>query len=660
MKFTQFFKSLQSKMMVVVVIMAVLPAVIIGFVASHKANLLLDASGRMTQVSKTTRVADRLDQYLLDGKANMNALAKSPFVFGMGSEEQTKSLKAFYEGNGMFELVFCVNPQGVIQNTWPVTDFGGKKDFTDRQWYKDVVSAKATIISDTYISAFTKQATAPIVTPILDDKGQLLGYIGGNIKLDSVTTLAKDLNEGNTGKAIILDKKFFYLTDSRDEEKAKTHELFTNEHMLPMITSGKGQVAIIDSNMVSYAPIGATGWSVLKMQSTAETMASASDLQGFIVSVIILSALGIGIVGFYLVRRISKPITAIAVVAEQIADGRIVQADITYTGNDELRHLINSFKVMTQNLQSLLTQTSRSAALVTSATGLLAANAEQSAEASNQIADSISEVANGSEKQIFAVKETVAVVETMAEDLNGVVASMNEVDAASQKTALAASTGNKEVSMAVDQMNNIETTVGNLTRVIAKLGEQSQEIGQIINTISGIAGQTNLLALNAAIEAARAGEQGRGFAVVAEEVRKLAAQSEEAAKQITLLVRAVQEDTQKAVTAMDDGNKQVKVGSEMVNSAGKVFSEIAVLVEASTVQIRTISAAAHNMSARGEQIVASVRAIEEISKENSMHTQAVSAATEEQTAAMQEIAASSQGLENMMDELNEVVKKFRV
>ncbi len=660
MSFKALFNSLQSKMTAVCVLMALVPAIIIGLVASQKANSLLDTSGRMTQASKATRVADRLDQYLLDGQANISALAKTPFIAAMGSGEQAKTLRAFYEGNGMFELLFCVNPQGVIQGTWPHSDFGGKKDFSDRQWFKDVVNAKKTVISDTYVSAFTQQATAPIVAPIFDEQGQLLGYVGGNLKLGNVTTLAQELNEGNTGKAIILDKKYFYLTDSRDEEKAKAHELYKDEQILPILSSGSGQVAVIGSNLVSYAPIGQTGWSVLKLQNSAEAMASAGDLQKFILIVLLISGVGIGIAGFYLVKRISRPITAIAATAEQIAAGQIVKADIDYQGEDELKRLINSFGTMTENLQSLLQQTSSSTVLVTNATGFLAANAEQSAQASSQIAIAIGEVASGSEKQIYAVQNTVAVVDEMARGLNGVVASMNEVAAASQQTALAANAGNKEIVSAVAQMDQIETTVTNLARVITKLGEQSQKIGQIINTISGIASQTNLLALNAAIEAARAGEQGRGFAVVAEEVRKLAEQSEDAAKQIATLIRDVQVDTESAVAAMSDGSKQVQVGSAVVNSAGKVFQEIETLIAAATGKIHTVSDEARQMAARGGQIVDSVREIEEISKENAMHTQSVSAATQQQTAAMQEVASSSQGLENMVQELNAVVKRFKI
>ena len=181
-----------------------------------------------------------------------------------------------------------------------------------------------------------------------------------------------------------------------------------------------------------------------------------------------------------------------------------------------------------------------------------------------------------------------------------------------------------------------------------------------MDTIAGIAGQTNLLALNAAIEAARAGEQGRGFAVVAEEVRKLAEQSQEAAKKIAALISEIQGDTNKAVIAMEEGTREVKLGAEVVDASGRAFLEITTLVTQVSGQIGEISAAIKQMAAGSRQIVGSVNQMDDLSKKTSGEAQTVAAATEEQSASMEEIASSSQVLAKLAMDLREAVNKFVV
>jgi methyl-accepting chemotaxis protein len=209
-------------------------------------------------------------------------------------------------------------------------------------------------------------------------------------------------------------------------------------------------------------------------------------------------------------------------------------------------------------------------------------------------------------------------------------------------------------------MAQIEQTVNNSSQVVAKLGERSKEIGQIVDTIAGIAGQTNLLALNAAIEAARAGEQGRGFAVVAEEVRKLAEQSKEAAKQIAQLIGEIQGDTGNAIEAMNEGTREVAIGAEVVTTAGHAFGEIAELVTEVYSQVKEISAAIQQMAGSSQQMLLSVKEIERHSKNAAGEAMTVSAATEEQSASTEEIVSSSQNLAKLAQDLQEAVNKFHV
>ena len=134
-----------------------------------------------------------------------------------------------------------------------------------------------------------------------------------------------------------------------------------------------------------------------------------------------------------------------------------------------------------------------------------------------------------------------------------------------------------------------------------------------------------MLALNAAIEAARAGDQGRGFAVVAEEVRKLAEKSREATTQIATLINQNHSNIGLAVTAMEDGVNNVKVGIEVVNVAGQSFSEIAKLIDNVSAQMEEISATIQQIASGNQQIVTSVKQVDVISKETAAQAQTVSA-----------------------------------
>jgi methyl-accepting chemotaxis protein len=248
----------------------------------------------------------------------------------------------------------------------------------------------------------------------------------------------------------------------------------------------------------------------------------------------------------------------------------------------------------------------------------------------------------------------------MSTGIRQVAANANTVAATSATSAETAQQGKKAVDKAISQMNSIEDTVNRSSQVVTKLGERSKEIGQIVDTISGIAGQTNLLALNAAIEAARAGEQGRGFAVVAEEVRKLAEQSQDAAKLIVEIVADIQKDTDHAVVSMNEGTKEVHVGAEVVHDAGRALQEIFSSINSVATQMQEISAAIEQMASGSQQVVASVREIDATSKDTAGQTQTVLAATEEQSAAMEEVAASSQALAKLAIELQAAVATFRI
>ena len=378
------------------------------------------------------------------------------------------------------------------------------------------------------------------------------------------------------------------------------------------------------------------------------------------VGLILTAVLILGLCGLFIARLITNPLQVLVTVCKELATGDFREKPRRLVRKDEIGQLADALVNMRSSVRNVLKKVSESAEQVAASSEELTASAEQSAQAATQVAVSIDDVAKGAEQQLNAVDEASAVVEQMSAGIQQVAATSNQVAGNSFQASEKAKEGDKSVEKAVSQMTNIEQTVNNSAQVVAKLGERSKEIGQIVDTISGIAGQTNLLALNAAIEAARAGEQGRGFAVVAEEVRKLAEQSQDAAKQIATLIREIQGDTDKAVEAMSEGTREVKVGTEVVTSAGHAFKEIAALVLQVSEQVKESSAAMQQMASGSQQIVTSVKQIDGLSKSAVEKSQLVSAATEEQSASMEEISASSQSLAKLAQELQTAVSHFRV
>ena len=390
----------------------------------------------------------------------------------------------------------------------------------------------------------------------------------------------------------------------------------------------------------------------------SETVKERAIMLSIIILIIMLTSSVI--IAYKLSRYINNSLQIIQTALNKVRDGDFRITPRTFTKNDEFGALADSLADMRENVNKLLKDIHQSAETVASSSQELTASSDQSAQVTNNIAQSISDVAAMNEQQSDSVNTTFSAVKQISANIEEIASNANIASSNAEAASKEAGDGGNSIRTAISQMESIEKVVSESAAVVNELGEHSKEIGMIVETITGIAEQTNLLALNAAIEAARAGDQGRGFAVVAEEVRKLAAESQEAAEKIANLIGTIQSQTENAVQSMNAGTSEVKKGSAIVKKSGIAFNHIIELNNGVAKQVKGIAQTTEEVAKASTNVTNAIQNVEQASKKVADQTQTVSAATEEQSASMEEIASASQNLAEIAQKLNEDVNSFKV
>lgn len=248
--------------------------------------------------------------------------------------------------------------------------------------------------------------------------------------------------------------------------------------------------------------------------------------------------------------------------------------------------------------------------------------AMQVAAAAHETQGTAMHLAEASEHQAQEIAGASAAINEMALSIDQVSANATESAAVAERSVALANRGNEVVHNTIAGMDNIREQIQDTSKRIKRLGESSQEIGDIVSLIDDIADQTNILALNAAIQASMAGDAGRGFAVVADEVQRLAERSSAATKQIEALVKAIQTDTNEAVISMEQTTSEVVRGARLAQDAGVALEEIEKVSRSLAALIQNISNAARQQASSASHIANTMYVIQEITSQTSTGTTA--------------------------------------
>lgn len=314
----------------------------------------------------------------------------------------------------------------------------------------------------------------------------------------------------------------------------------------------------------------------------------------------------------------------------------MISGDLTQTisarRNNEISTIIRAAGTLQANMRDII--------------GQILQTSEQVATASRQLHQNANQIAAGSEN-VAAQTHTAAVAsEEMAVTSSEIARNCLQAAESSNRASGSARAGAEVVRQTTGGMDRIASRVKDAATTVEQLGSRSDQIGQIVGTIEDIADQTNLLALNAAIEAARAGEQGRGFAVVADEVRALAERTTRATREIGEMIRAIQNDTKDAVSAIEDGVAEVEKGAGHSVKSGEALEEILAQVNEVTMQIGHIATAAEQQTSTTGEISSNIQKITQVFQQNARD--------------VSETAQAAATLSQQSDELQRLVHKFKL
>lgn len=335
---------------------------------------------------------------------------------------------------------------------------------------------------------------------------------------------------------------------------------------------------------------------------------------------------------------------------EQMADGKLgFDIEALPDSDENTKDVKNNFMTIMDNLgqarqmlRTMITNVIENSRNVSQSSIELSMASEQAGQATSQIATTMQQVAKGVTQQSEATARVTNMVENEVNAINDLVEGTKKQGLAVRKAG--------EVTNLITSSGGISDKVLESSKKVEEMGERSNKIGAIVETIDDIASQTNLLALNAAIEAARAGEQGKGFAVVADEVRKLAERSSVATKEIGSLINEIQKTVQEAVVVSTSAAQEINIASvdlmESIEAVANVVKENEIITD--------------KLAESSNEVMKAIENIAAVSEESSAAVEEVSASTEEMTAQVEEVNASAQSLSEMAEVLRASTERFSI
>lgn len=653
--------SVKTKLIALMLLIAIVPltvAVGISYVTSTNSAKEVAKQNLDWQAKY---IESEIDKMFTKSQTALTSFASSPQTIAFFKGELTDAsvvknqMISINESFGDDNTIVMSNTEGMMVLR---SDNGELKSIAQRDYFINALKGTP-FISTVFISAVTNTRNICIAVPVFDNDGKtVLGVVHKTFNPDDIhTVLAQDAEEAflvDQEATMVAHSDFEILATDEPQVYASSPYMTSGERTGFYVSTAKGYPVY-----VSYVKNPASGYTVCAGKAESEVISEARRSASIIIFAGLFMIVLVFVLAMFIANSYTNPMLEVNKLLSALADGEFMEIQKYTNRTDEFGQMINNSNAVVGKLKSIVGHIKESSNTVNTSSEELAEMANQIASTTENVAEAVQEIATGASEQAKEVQDSVENAGLITDAIEGVQNSTNDLNNLAKRMKAASESSSDSLTNFHNSSKVMADMIVAISGKISATQSAVADINERVEGISGIAAQTNLLSLNASIEAARAGDAGKGFAVVAEEIRKLADDSENLAKEIHEVMETLLSESASAVKAaneiIEDNKAQQTALKSTIDSVNGMISDIEKTVE----RVAKISNETDTCVASNKSVSHSMSSLSAISEENAAATETTGASVEELSATVTTLADSASSLKTIAEKLNEEIEFFK-